>query len=155
MNHSGKKFTHCSPATSVVGLPGTLKSVWDMFLSQLSPAWLTTTGGLTGMVGPGQLWWPSWSSQQPSGCLGHRGLPPPGSRTTFLIAGAAREGTPPPTRVASWGSRTFLYLQENLEASRAGVRGPLLSGLAVPKVTPWIMMTASACAGLTMCHPLF
>lgn len=56
LDHSGKKFTHCPLATSAVEFPVNLKSaLWKMFLSQLSLSWLTVTGGLTEMVGPGQL----------------------------------------------------------------------------------------------------
>lgn len=47
----------------------TLKSaLWEMLLSGLSLPWLMEAADLTGMVGPGQLWWPVWSSQQPMGC---------------------------------------------------------------------------------------
>lgn len=69
MEHSGKRFTHCPLAASAAGCLVNLKLVlWEM---------RGLTGTLTGMVGPGQLW---WSSQQPAACKGAQGSSPPTPR---------------------------------------------------------------------------
>lgn len=67
LDHRGKKFIHRSLATSIAGFLVNLKWVqWEVPLWYLSLPWLMVTGGLAGVVGPGQFWWPVWCSQQPT-----------------------------------------------------------------------------------------